>query len=191
MIRSFEKNVGLPIDICILDNGTTELCSDIMKSQFTVFDNTNYKFTKSYACRSTTHAKSIDFAFKNFIGYDYVILCDNDVIFKPSAKKLIQEFCNSDYDALGEVGWDLVPPDRLFPYFCIINLNKFKEQGINYARFIGHGKYDTGCSFYEDIFKLGWKIKKVKINDYIIHLKGATLRNKDYKKWISNNKKLL
>ena len=191
MIQSFKKNVGLPIDICILDNGTTELCSNIMKSQFIVFDNTNNKFTKNYTCRSTAHAKSIEFAFKNFLQYDYVILCDNDIMFKKECKPIIQDFLKSDFDALGEIGHGTVPPDRLFPYFCIINLKRMKDENIDYARYIGHGEYDTGCSFYQDIVKNEWDIKKIKLDECIIHLHSATLYNKYYKKWIQDNSYIL
>ena len=183
MLLSFKTFIKANIPLFIIDNGTTELASPFMKKTFHVFDNSNYKFTKNYPCRSRTHAEAIEYALKHVINTKYVLLCDNDIIFKPKIQLLLNAPFEP-FDAIGEIGYDLVPPNRLFPYFCIINVEKLKTENISYNRFIGHGTHDTGCSFLEDIQAANWKIKPIKLDDYIYHLKGGTLHGKNYIQWL-------
>lgn len=186
MLKTFFKKANMKIPIFIMDNGTIEIFKN--KNNFeniTIFDNSNYKWTKKYDCPSKTHAESINYALNNVITTDYVILCDNDIIFKKDINILCNEI--SKYDVIGQISCDnKVPPERLLPYFCIINIRKMKEQQILYNRYIGNGTFDTGCSFLQDIQNNKWNIKNININEYVFHLKGTTLYNKEWKKFYNN-----
>ena len=206
MIKSIFKQLNKEIPVVIMDNSTKEFCTEDMKTVFTVIDNTNYKLTPNYNQVSKNHCASIDYAFKNYIKTKYVMLCDCDILFKPKIKELLNS--NLEYDAIGEISWDVTPPNRLLPYFCIINVEKFKNEKLNYfdvnrcmklydkngkelPNEIGavKGFFDTGCSFYEDI-KNSWSINQIKLDNYIVHLKGACFRNKNITEWLKSNSNL-
>lgn len=190
MIRSFFKQVS-PIKVVIIDNGTTEPCDAALKKIFQVIDNTNQKITGDYKQCSKNHCSSIDYALKHVITTDWALLVDNDVLFKPAVNPYLQSFDTTRYDCAGEIGWDDAPPDRLFPYFCLINVKKFNQQHKSYFdnnRCIGPGSKvvgprgksspcwykDTGCSFYEDI-QASWSIHQIELSNVICHMKGTRL----------------
>lgn len=208
MLQSFFKQVNWYIPTIIVDNSNTHPISDNYKTLFNVFDNTNFKCTPDYKNASKNHASSIDYILKNHITTDYVLLCDNDVLFKPEILQLLQQYTN--YDAIGEVGKDWCPPDRLFPYCCIINVAKFKKEHLSYFdnmrccyemaypvvnKIVVNNKviktynkllFDTGASFYEDI-RYEWNIHEIKLSDYIIHYQhGSSLHEKTTNKELFN-----
>jgi len=194
MIKSCFKQIGQEIPVCIIDTGNKQKCDESLKELFDVYDCSNVKLRSS-----SQHSYAIDYALKNCIKTKYVMLCDNDILFKPELKNLLM-FLDTfeEIDAVGEIGWDNTPPNRLYPYFCIINVEKFNNENMNYydsKRIIKDSrklnKYDTGYSFYEDIKKNKWDIKKIKMNKFILHLKSGTLANKNYISWLSKNKNLL
>lgn len=203
MLMSFFKQLGFEIPVIIMDNGTKVFCDEDMTSVFNVIDNHNNKLTGKFDGPSKNHCVSIDYALKNCIKTKYVLLCDNDVLFKPELKTFFQflDTFEEDIDCVGEVGWDRTPPNRLYPYFCIINVEKLKKDKINYfdnKRCIGNwrvrNKYDTGYSFYEDIKKKKWKLIKINMTKYIVHFKGISLhsdRFHSYIDWLNKNKKFL
>ena len=199
MIMSCFKQLKNDIPVIIMDNGTTEICTEDMKEVFKVIDNTNFKLTKNYNQVSRNHCSSIDYALKNCIKTKYVLLCDNDVLFKPSLNEFFDFLDTFDeIDCVGEIGWDFAKGDRLFPYFCIINVEKMNKENLSYFdnnSFVENSnkaiiKNDTGYSFYE-LIKNNWNIKQIKLKNYIVHLGGAShrpLQRKD--KWLSQNKDL-
>ena len=199
MLMSFFKQIKQIIPVVIMDNGTKEFCTDDMKDNFIVIDNTNYKLTPNFNQVSRNHCNSIDYALKNCIKTKYVLLCDNDILFKPTINNLFYEIDNKNYDCVGEIGEDYTPPTRLYPFMCLIDVEKMKQEKINYYddnRILKNpyisNTYDTGCSFYEDI-KTKWNIKQINLEDYIVHLKNGTY--KGYKKnknleWLMENKNL-
>lgn len=192
MIMSCFKQLRCSIPVIIIDNGKNVKCDKSMTEIFDIYDLSNSNLTSS-----SQHAYSIDYALKKLVKTKYVILCDNDILFKPELHKLIKELDTyEEIDCVGEIGWDITPPDRLYPYFCIINVEKFNKAHLNYyddKRIIKNCRvlnmYDTGYSFYEDIKKT-WKIKQIKMNNYMIHLHHGSLRNKNPREWLSKNKKL-
>lgn len=195
MIMSLFKVVGRYVPVCIMDNGNKEICSGEMKEVFTVIDNTNFKITPNFNQVSKNHCAALDWALKNVIKTKYVLICDNDVLLKPSVLKLLEE---KDVDCIGEIGHDFADGDRIFPYFCIINLQKMKNENISYfveKSFVEDKKHniirnDTGWSFYNSI-KNKWKIKNISLNDYIVHLGGASHRPLQKREtWLNENKKL-
>ena len=190
MIRSFRKQYGENIETFVIDNSTTEHFTTTLKN-VSIIDNFKFKNTPNLNCPSKNHCISINYAF-SLIPVDNIILVDSDILFYPSIKKLIENFTFEKYDLCGEIGHDVLPTNRLFPYLCLINLKKIKEKGIAFFRENGiiKGVKDTGASFLEECEKENLKIKEIKLSDYILHLKGATLNAKNWKEWIENNKNL-
>ncbi len=206
MIKSFFKNIGRPNTIVIADNGTWLPIDPSFHKVVTVVDNTHQKITGDYHQCSKNHCSTIDYILKHKINTEWVLLVDNDILFKPDAKQFITTFDVSTYDAAGEVGWDDAPPCRLYPYFCLINVNKFNHDGINYFdnnRCIGPNSQqvgirgphtpcwyqDTGCSFYEDIQET-WRLCNIQLSNYIVHMKCTGQNNKDYITFLKNNSSL-
>ena len=215
MIMSLIKQLGTDIPIVIMDNGTFELCTDEIKENFTVIDNSNYKITGNFNQISRNHCASIDYALKNHVKTKYALLCDNDILFKPEVKILIESI--TDVDCVGEIEKDKTGrPWRVFPFFCIINVEKLKNENINYfdkdrcmneldTSFDEKGNWkgdvrksqkpfgDTGSSFLWDIEKANWGINEIKLNNYILHFAMASwnpnVKNK-IEKWLIENRSL-
>ena len=186
MLMSFFKKMPIDIPVVIMDNGTKEFCDNELTDFFTVIDNHNNKLSKNQDGPSQNHCASIDYALKNIIKTKYVLLCDNDILFKDEIKHFF-DFLDTfeEIDAIGQVGYDRTPPDRLFPYFCVINVEKFKEQKLNYfdkkrilgANWRASNRYDTGYSFYQDIMKKKWKLHKIIMTKSISTIKQTNYHN--------------
>ena len=195
MLKSFRKSTGLPIRSYIIDNSTKYFLPPYDTPVFKVIDNTNFKHTPDHRQNSHNHAHSLEYAF-SLIPTRYVLLCDNDILFKPDIKDvLLRE--DDQFDAWGETVVDGdIPPTRLLPYCCIIDLHRKRTDGIRYydptrlmlfhhpgAR--GHYSYmDTGCSFLQDIERKNWRIQRVSINKYVEHLKGISYNGQGYRWWL-------
>lgn len=207
MIKSFFKQMKDFVNVVIIDNGTTLPITDEMKKTFEVVDNFQHKLLPNYNQCSKNHCSAVDYTLKNVIKTKWALLVDNDVFFKPSVKDLIENF-NEDADCIGEAGWDDAPPIRLFPYFCLINVDKLKQDNINYfdaKRLIedpplgqqigrrGPGTrcwyHDTGSSFYEDI-QNRWNIKYIKLDDFIVHNKTTGMPKMSIHDFIKSNAEL-
>lgn len=125
----------------------------------------------------------------------WIAIVDNDVLFKPEAKRLFS-LLDGQYDAIGQIGHRMIKADRLFPFFCIVNRNKMMSQKIKYfdperLNVNGKGKkYETGSSFTEDILQNHWNIKLIEFNKHIVHGSGVTLKNKNPYVWLKKNQKL-
>lgn len=206
MLKSFYKQVGELPEVVIIDNGDKIPVDESLKSCFTVIDNFNHKLLENEFQASRNHCSAIDYALKNCIKTEWCLLVDNDILFKPAIKNFLNELNENDFDACGEIGWDKTPPNRLFPYFCLINVKRFKKENLNYfdrnniTCFCTEGKKeteqskynikDTGYSFYESIKHL-WRIQKIKLGELIVHLKGAMLYKKNVKAWLDKNRDLI
>lgn len=182
MVVSFLENSNIVCPIFILDNSDKIPFETPISSFISVIDNTNYKNTPNFFQASKNHCASIDYAFYSVIQTKYVLLVDNDVVFHPSIITIINN--RNKYNLIGEIGHDIVPGDRLFPYMCIIDLEWVKSRHIHYfdePRCITPQKtMDTGASFLEDCLYYNPSIMKIHLSDYIIHLKGGTLHNKKF-----------
>lgn len=184
MIKSwfslFHPRSTLSPTFIILDNSTDTFFPNKPNSFIKVVDNTNYKNTPNFNQPSKNHASSIAWAMQTHISTRYLMLCDNDILFKPSIVKLLA--LRHQYDIIGEIGWDRVPPARIYPYWCMIDMDFVNTNNISYFDesrcMIANAIMDTGCSFYVDSKSKAAKICPIKLSDYIIHLKGGTLRNK-------------
>lgn len=206
MLKSLNKQLGCLPNCLIIDNGTTEFIDNNLKSIVNVLDNRFQHITGNYRQCSKNHCSTIDYALKNLIKTKWCLLVDNDILFKPILKSFIENLNENEFDTCGEIGWDDAPPERLFPYFCLINVEKFKIDKLNYFdnyRCIGPGSKeigecgpntkrwykDTGCSFLEDI-KNKWKIKIIKMSDYIVHKKSNGYGFTDQNTFLTVNKEL-
>ena len=205
MIKSFYKYFGQTSPILVIDNGTIPV--DVaFKSQVHVIDNTFQNITGEYHQCSKNHCSTIDYSLKHYINTKWCLLVDNDILFKPAAAEFIHNFDTTAYDCAGEVGWDDAPPNRLFPYFCLINVEKFNSDKLSYFdndRCIGPGSreegprgpntkcwyQDTGCSFYEDI-QSRWKIQLISLQTLIVHMKCTGGGNTNYGKFLYDNQTL-
>lgn len=208
MLKSFAKQMGrLPATV-IIDNGNKLPIDPRLKQAFTVVDNFNHKILPDENQPSRNHCKALDYALSKSIHTKWVLLVDNDILFKPSVKKLLATFDGSA-DCIGEIGWDIIRPERLFPYFCLINMDKYKQDGIHYfdpdkcMKLFdekgnelhnvpnGHsGLYDTGYSFLEAIKQKDWTIHTIRINDYIVHLKNGSFGSKNVCEFLTKYKDL-
>ena len=213
MMNSLVFQLHRPIPMCIIDNSTSiPLPIDVMQNKWlNVIDNTNYKITPNFGQCSANHAASIEYAM-NTITTKYVMLCDTDILFFPSIRELLNQPVNA-FDACGEVGWSTHPGDRLYPYFCIIDLEKKRHDGISFFdpnrimvdcmgvpfntthRTIKDDMayFDTGASFLQDILFHKWNIEHILLDEYINHKKGGTLHpnnNLTIDEWLYANRNL-
>lgn len=180
MIGSFAMTFKTLQNMIIIDNSDSVSLPNNVSKIVRVIDNTNFKNTPNYHQPSKNHCASIDWVLRTQIKTKYCMLCDNDILFKPAVISLLQDY--DQYDAIGEIGWDKVPPARLYPYWCIINVEFMRKHRIKYYDetrcMVDNATMDTGCSFLHDMQAASAKIKTIKLSEYIIHLKGGTLRNK-------------
>lgn len=190
MVDSFRKVTRVDIPIYCVDNSNAKAI-DAKKARdygINIIDNTMYSHTPFTTDPSTNHCQSIEYAL-SLLPADYCILVDNDVIFKPKMKEFvgkIGEFMSS-YDCVGEIGHDVLPKDRIFPYLCLFNLKKMRVDNIHYYRefSIIRGIADTGASFYDDIRNRGWRIAQIRLNDYIIHLKNGSFGKRNIQSFLN------
>lgn len=201
MIMSFRKQYG-KCHVYVVDNSTLQKYSTDLED-ITIIDNFNYKNTPDVYENGVTnynypggrpsvfHSGSIEYAFSK-INDEYIALCDNDIMFYPSIKKLLDEFDYNNYDVIGEINHDAWPQDRLFPYFCLINLAKIKQNNIHYytQNSITPFKRDTGGYFLEELNKNNIKIKSINLDEYIIHLKSASFGRKNIDEFLEQTKNL-
>jgi len=180
MLVSLYKRAQAIMPIYILDNSDVTSFESPSNNWVHIIDNTNYKHSPNYNQPSKNHCASIEYALFNVIPTKYVLLVDNDIIFQNTITHLLD--CRFQYDLIGEIGHDIVPGDRLFPYMCIIDLDWVKANRIHYfdePRCITEQKtMDTGASFLEDCLQHNSNIYRIQLANYVVHLKGGTLHNK-------------
>lgn len=207
MLKSFSKQTGIIPKVVIVDNGDKIPVDKGLKSVFKVIDNFNHKLLSDEIQPSRNHCKTIDYALKNEITTKWCLLVDNDILFKNTLKSFLLNFDTNKYDSAGEIGFDIIPPNRLYPYFCLINIDKFLKEKIDYynkdfcmklfdkngnelknSKFGHSGLYDTGYYFYEQI--KNWSIQKIHINDLCVHLKNGSFGNRNINDFLNKNKNL-
>lgn len=208
MLKSFAKQLGKLPTVVIIDNGNRIPIDPRLKQAFNIIDNFNHKILPDENQPSRNHCIALDYTLNKHIHTKWVLLVDNDILFKPSVKNFINTFDESA-DCVGEIGWDVIKPERLFPYFCLINMEKYKQDNIHYFDpnkcmklfdengnelhnvSNGHsGLYDTGYSFLESIKKKKWAIREIQINDYIVHLKNGSFGSKNVCEFLMKYKDL-
>lgn len=144
---------------------------------------------------SAKHALTVDLLIKS-LDEQEICLLDSDVLVKTEIN-----FTNSHFAAIGELNSKEILRDnrkmRILPflqYFNLKMLRKHKISYFDYTRIMGFNedkrKYDTGTSFLEDIILKSLPIKCIDLDKYILHFGGGSWRNKNYKCWLLDNKKL-
>ena len=208
MLKSFAKQLGQLPKVIIIDNGNKIQLDPRLKEAFTVIDNFRHKILSDENQPSRNHCKALDYALNTAIHTKWVLLVDNDILFKPTVKELLLSFDESA-DCIGEIGWDIIRPERLFPYFCLINMDKYKRDDIHYfnphkcmklfdekgneLHNVPHGHsglYDTGYSFLESIKQKNWAIHEIQLKDYIVHLKNGSFGSKNICEFLTKYKNL-
>jgi len=199
MVRSLFKQLGRKLPVVVMNNGGSVHSPVFNAKLFREVDNRGSKLLgmkpENMSQPSDRHACSIDWALHHAIDSKWVLLADDDVLFKPPVRKLLATIpSGSDYGAVGQVGWDRTPGDRLLPYFCAFNAYRMRRDGIRYWRpdmcMASKPPVDTGASFNHDISAAGWRILKIELVDFVDHLKNASLRNLDTSKWIDKGRSL-
>lgn len=193
LLTSLKKQVGqMPPAIVILNNGKTihQPKSEFENTVIIEVDNRESRLAKPMEDQNShRHCASLDYALKHLVKTKYAVLCDNDILFKPDVKSIFD--ATPDYDAMGHVCEDIRGHIRLEPYFCVLNIEKMKADGISY--YDGRRcwpKLDTGGSFLADVQEKKWRIHETRTDKYIVHLSGAELYNRNTVKWFNENKSL-
>lgn len=206
MIKSFMKQSGLYIPTVVVDNGTTEPVDNLLKKSFTVVDNFSHKLIIDERQNSRNHCAAIDYAIYNHIKTDWCLLVDNDILFLPTLKIILALANRSQYDVYGEIGYDMTPPNRIYPYFCLINVKRMKAEGIRYydrnritsyymrdnmGRNINtdqkYNVMDTGYSFYADITANHWNIMNFPLPFVCKHYKEGSAAGLAILQWLEQN----
>ena len=209
MLKSFIKQSGLYIPTVVVDNGTTEPVDNLLKRAFTVVDNFQHKLIADERQNSRNHCAAIDYAIYKHINTEWCLLVDNDILFLPTVKMILSWVNSSQYDAYGEIGYDMTPPNRLYPYFCLINVKRMKAEGIRYydrnritsyymrdnmGRNINtdqkNNVMDTGYSFYEDIKSHHWRILNFPLRNVCKHYKEGSAAGLQILQWFEQNHEL-
>lgn len=177
----------------------------------TVLDNTNgqlldfTEFLSNYRHRrpsknkwaSVKHAKTIDYLFSLFP--NGFVLMDSDILVKRDISDLFDEGCLFVGKMReGSEGRDNRNP-RLLPFLCWLNASMCSENGIRF--FDGERSwklhrggpetwYDTGSSFLLDCLESGLPVRYVDIDDYMVHLYGGSYKEKDWRAWLDQYRKL-
>lgn len=144
---------------------------------------------KKYA--SAFHTYSIEKCME--IIDDNFILLDSDVLVKKNLQNIVDD--NSIF--VGQVG-EIVKyrKVRVFPFCCFINVKMCQKYNVKYFNknyMIGinngeRGLWDTGSYFYSQASK--YNHKKIKINNYIVHLSSASLKNTPQHSFLEKYKNL-
>lgn len=155
---------------------------DNTKGQYINFDKFFQKYptkTPRYwaanKCASARHCISIQKCIE--LIDDNFILLDSDVLLKKDITPVFDE----GMMFVGEVGHAHNSYERVFPWFCFINVNKMKEHGIAYFNdqyILGLNTnekcdwYDTGAYFYKQA--KDFPHRKVRSADYVEHFTSAS-----------------
>lgn len=226
-IKSFiEKNKRLKYKIYILDNSTNEkfsLDKTLAKHKIKIIDNTddklfNFSLLKSKCIElnnfspnkqypqfnSIQHSMSIQWIIDNSKTNDILIL-DSDTIVKRDI-----DFINRKYITCADVQlYDSrysTLKNRFVPFIQYFNkklIKKYKVKYFDEFRFNGGmsgrpNSYDTGTSFFEDVYKISngtqQFYKVIDFSKYIYHLKAGSWKNLGREipnEYISNSNKVL
>ena len=199
-VRSIFKSLGRKLPVVVINTGEEQWFPGEYVDVCTVVNNAGHRLMTMEEmpdrCRcqpSDCHSASLDWCLKNAIHTRYAMMTDTDVIYYPNLKEFLETV--DEHDAIGEIGHLRGDcrgrrQDRLYPHFCLINVERMKRDGISFFdkdRCAGSDPCpgDTGCSFRMDIEAHGWDILRITASDYCTHLKGATWQNKNYRRWAS------
>lgn len=174
---------------------------DNTNGQFIDFDSFLALYPRKIANRSNwgsaKHCKSIDVCFDLFPGG--FVLMDSDVLIKKDISDLWDEryaWCGSVHINTRRFGVDI---KRIIPYLCYLNVPMLREYDIRYFNprkmwfltdKVPDMYYDTGAWLLEECNSKRIEGKKVEIDEYAIHMRHGSWRDKDENEWLNNNMEL-
>lgn len=136
------------------------------------------------------HGPTVDLLLQK-VSTKYALLVDTDVIFLKNHDDIFSQFESLDLTLMGHIEGDRGGKrihKRVHPWHCFINVDKIKENQINFydkKRMLEKGSiiYDVGSSFFEDV-----RSKKLKVanfngnNVYYKHYEGMSWRVNKFNK---------
>jgi hypothetical protein len=88
---------------------------------------------------------------------------------------------------------------RALPFLCYINVPAIRSKGITFyhprkmyalSSVRPDNAYDTGCWFYEDCHAHHLPVRTITVSDYALHFGHGSWKEKDYRQWLRENRKL-
>ena len=206
-IRSLWKNTP-DAKVTVFDNSDKYPFPDM--DGVTVVDNTKgqiidfQKMLDRYpakiptACNwgSEKHIASVDYFFD--VLSEGFVLMDSDVLVKKDISSLFDP-------SLAWIGGIEHHPKfwfqavRCFPFLLWINVPMLRERGIRFfhegyvykmSHRGGAPYYDTGGSLYKDCLDAGLPYKEINLDEYIVHLGGASCYPIAWRTWLERHKNL-
>lgn len=136
----------------------------------------------------------------DYIGEPFVLM-DSDVLIKRDIKPFLE---HPDCAWVGEAGENVrlrfgYDFKRLLPFLCWLNVPLLKQHGISY--FNGeymwrlthkepNHRYDTGAWLYRAVGEAGLPVRRLRLDDYIVHLGHASWRNRNPMDWLRIHRSL-
>ena len=199
MTSSLFKQLGYPIPVVVVNNREPHKPVH-NEGFFTEIDNSGNRLTDPDGSlgalltgeASNNHAAAVSYGLSNCVRTRWCLLCDDDVLFKPTIRYLLESPCSDN--CIGEIGCDKIRGNRVFPYMCIVDVGRMKDDGIRYFDpDRGASKdppRDTGSSFLHDIQEKGWRTRGIDLEHFVVHMKGATLGAGNWLEWVGSNEDL-
>lgn len=190
MLRSWVNvNIDLTNKLFLIDNSTDE------NTALQLHDN-EINFIRNPGGK---HFEGVQIAL-DMVKTRYMLLVDTDVIYYKNLKEPFERFKNSNTAIMGEVCGDRGGQtlyDRIYPWFCFIDLEKIKKYDIKFANMKlieetdsgsfymmdvinTHApcrRYDVGATFFKEINdnNLGFVNEKLE-PEYFFHYEGMSWR---------------
>lgn len=146
---------------------------------------------------SAKHCKSVDCCM-DLIGDDFLLM-DSDVLIK----KDVRHFFDKKFSWVGGVhtntrrfGLEIL---RVIPFLCYLNVPFLKQNGVRYFNpdkmwFLTDREpdmyYDTGAWLFEETNRKKLPYSIIDINEFALHFRHGSWREKDEHNWLRENKEL-
>lgn len=141
-------------------------------------------------CGSARHCRTIQWFIDNLIEDEFILL-DSDILLTAPL-----DFIDKKFICCATVEHYPNMKIRFLPFITYFNLKMIKENNINYFshdRINGLSKkgkpYDTGASFFEDIYNNHLLYNNINYTNYLVHFKNGSWSNKTYAGWLLKYKK--
>lgn len=142
---------------------------------------------------SAKHCKSVDICF-DLIPEGFLLM-DSDVLIKKDVSDLFDENVAASGEIVAENHYVIIP--RLAPWLCYINVPFCR--GIRYfsdthmwklVNYCPNRFYDTGAWFLDRLHIKKLPVKKIKTEDYALHLQNGSWRDRSQVEFLNKNMKL-
>lgn len=146
---------------------------------------------------SAKHCMSVDHCFGLFP--DGFLLVDSDVLLK----KDVSPLADNRFGWVGNIHTNTrrfgVEVLRIIPYLCYLNVPLLQRHGISYynpkkmwflSQRVPDMYYDTGAWLYEECCRKDIGGRTVNLDEYALHFRHGSWREKDAQAWLNENKDL-